>query len=88
VVLADGGGDPAPAGPVQAYVAKALGDRLDEVREAMEELAARYDPQELNRAGFRLYERFRPEVPPDVRGWGAKGELDPEKIRSAGDGSD
>jgi hypothetical protein len=85
VVLAEGGGKPAPAGSAQAYVAKAFGGHLAEVREAMEDLAARYDPEELNRVGFRLYEHFRPEVPPDVRGWGAKGVLDLGKIRSAGD---
>ena len=85
VVLAEGGGKPAPATPVRAYVAKAFGDRLAEVRKAMEALAARYEPEELNRVGFRLYEGFRPEVPPDARGWGAKGVLDLEKIRLAGD---
>lgn len=83
VVMAEGGGKPAPAAPVEAYIAKAFGGHLGEVRRAMEELAARYDPQELNRIGFRLYEQFRPEVPPDVRGWGAKGVLDPQKIRAA-----
>ncbi len=86
VVLADaGGGKPAPAAPVAAYVAKAFGDRLAEVRSAMEELAGRFEPGELNRVGFRLYERFRPEVPAGARGWGAKGELDLEKIRVAAD---
>jgi type IV secretory pathway TrbD component len=84
VVLAEGGGEAAPAGPVQVYVAKAFGDHLAEVRKAMEDLAARYDPEELNRVGFRLYEEFRPEVPPDMRGRGAKGVLDAKKIRSAG----
>jgi hypothetical protein len=88
VVLADGGGKPAPAGPVQAYVTKAFGNHLAEVRTVMEGLAARYGPEELNRVGFRLYEHFRPEVSPDVRGWGTKGVLDLEKIRSAGDTSD
>lgn len=63
---------------------KALGEHLGEVRKAMEELAARYEPEQLNRIGFRLYELFRPEVPPDVRGWGAKGLLDLQKIRSSG----
>ena len=82
VVLADaGGGKPAAAAPVAAYVAKAFGGRLAEVRATMEELAGRFEPQELNRIGFRLYEAFRPEVPADVRGWGAKGELDLRKIR-------
>jgi hypothetical protein len=83
VVLAEGEGKPAPAAPVKAYVTKAFGDRLTAVRKAMEDLAARYEPEELNRIGFRLYEHFRPEVPPDVKGWGAKGALDLEKIRSA-----
>lgn len=84
VVLADaGGGKPAPAAPVAAYVAKAFGGRLAEVKAAMEELAGRFEPGELNRVGFRLYEAFRPEIPADVRGWGAKGELDLGKVRKA-----
>jgi hypothetical protein len=57
VVLADAGdGKPAPAAPVAAYIAKAFGSHLAEVREAMAALAAKHDPQELNRIGFRLYE--------------------------------
>ena len=84
VVLADaGGGKPAAAAPVAAYVAKAFGGRLAEVKAAMEELAGRFEPGELNRVGFRLYEAFRPEVPADARGWGAKGELDLGKVRKA-----
>jgi hypothetical protein len=86
IVLADaGGGNPAAAAVVAAYMAKALGSRLAEVRGAMEELAERFEPGELNRVGFRLYEAFRPEVPSDVRGWGAKGELDLRMIRAAAD---
>jgi hypothetical protein len=50
----------------------------------MEMLAARQDPAELNRIGFRLYERFRPEVPPGNDGWGAKAVLEIEKILTAG----
>jgi hypothetical protein len=85
VVLADAGGKPEPAQPVAAYIAKAFGTHLAAVREAMEALAARYEPEELNRIGFRLYEHFRPDVPPDAQGWGAKGMLDLEKIRIAED---
>jgi hypothetical protein len=83
VVLAEGEGKPAPAAPVRAYIAKAFGDHLAIVRKAMEDLAAQHEPEDLNRVGFRLYEHFRPEVPADVKGWGAKGELDLKKIRSA-----
>jgi hypothetical protein len=31
---------------------------------------------------FSLYERFRPQIPAGVHGWGVKGELDPALIRS------
>src|SRR3954471_23555151 len=83
VVLAEGEGKPAPAAPVRAYVTKAFGEHLAAVRKAMEDLAAQYEPEELNRVGFRLYKAFRPEVPPDVKGWGAKGMFDLAKIRDA-----
>jgi hypothetical protein len=39
----------------------------------MEALAASLPPEELNRVGFRLYERFRPDVPEGARGWGGEG---------------
>jgi hypothetical protein len=67
----------------RSYVMRAFGDRLGEVREAMEALAASLQPEGLNRVGFRLYERFRPDVPTGAGGWGAKGELRIERIHSA-----
>ena len=66
-------------------LARAFGDRLGEVRNAMEALAAALPPDELDRVGFRLYERFRPEVPEGVEGWGAKAELRIERIARAMD---
>jgi hypothetical protein len=30
----------------------------------------------------RLYEQLRPAIPEGVSGWGAKGELDLERVRS------
>jgi hypothetical protein len=84
IVLADAGqGKPAPAAPVAVYISKAFGNRLDEVRAVMVELAGRIEPQELNRIGFQLYERFRPDVPAEVKGWGAKGELHLGRITGA-----
>jgi hypothetical protein len=50
----------------------------------MATLAARYEPAELNRIGFRLYEMFRPEIPPGNAGWGARAALEVGKILSAG----
>lgn len=85
-VLAERDGHPAPAAPVEAYLARAFGPRLGEVRTSMEVLADGLDAAELNRIGFRLYERFRPEVPEDVSGWGAKGRLDLARIRAAAEG--
>lgn len=79
----DDGGKPAPARSVRSYLSRAFGDRLSEVRAAMEALAASLPPGELNRVGFRLYEQFRPDVPEGARGWGAKGELRLEKVRGA-----
>ena len=70
--------------PARAYVERAFGEHLAAVRAAMDTLARSLDPDELNRVGFRLYERFRPEVPPGEKGWGAKGLLDPGKIENAG----
>ncbi|WP_240756639.1 hypothetical protein [Roseicella aquatilis] len=82
-LAAEPDGRPARPEAVAAYVARAFGKHLPAVRAAMEELAGRLDPEELNRTGFRLYEAFRPEVPPDVAGWGAKGELHLDRIRRA-----
>jgi hypothetical protein len=77
------GEQPADPMPVQRYLAKAFGDHLDEVRQAMDELASRYVPVELNRIGFRLYEKFRPDVPYGNQGWGKRAVLDVEMIRAA-----
>ena len=41
-------------------------------------------PQHEADRAFRLYEEFRPEIPPGKRGWGAVGELDLDRIRSLG----
>ena len=67
---------------VERYLQGKFGSELDAVRAEMERLAASFDPDELDREGFHLYEQFRPEVPPDERGWGAKGILDVARIRA------
>jgi hypothetical protein len=70
------------------YLESKFRDNLDSARKAMEQLAAVYEPEELNRIANRLYEKFRPAIPPGTRGWGAKGMLDLQLIRSlAGEGS-
>jgi hypothetical protein len=68
---------------VELYLRGKFGDALGEVRAAMEALATSLPPVELARRAFGLYEHFRPEVPSDERGWGAKATLDVERIRTA-----
>jgi len=62
--------------PVQEYLVKKFGPDLPEVRKAMETLARSLEPDALAAQAFRLYEKFRPQIPEGTRGWGAAGELD------------
>lgn len=67
---------------VRRYLSSKFGGNLDRVREAMAELATAFAPEALSDRAYGLYERFRPAVPKGQRGWGAKGELDLDLIRS------
>ena len=67
---------------VERYLSEKFGPALEDVRHAMSALAASFKPQELADRAFGFYERFRPSIPEGVRGWGAKGELNLETIRS------
>ena len=51
-------------------------------RPSSERVASHFPADRLNQNGFHLYEQFRPEVPSDERGWGAKGVLDLARIRA------
>jgi hypothetical protein len=75
-------GKPIDPESVQSYLEKKFGDQLDEVRTAMGVLAKAYKPAELETKAFSLYEKFRPEIPEGKQGWGVKGELDLDYIRS------
>ena len=66
---------------VRRYLESKFGDALDEVYEAMKELAKSLTPSELAEKAYHLYEKFRPEIPPRKKGWGASGKLDLEAIR-------
>jgi hypothetical protein len=46
------------------------------------DIANGFRPEELSKNAFRLYEKFRPAIPEGVTGWGAKGSLDLDRIRS------
>ena len=67
---------------VERYLKGKFGEALDQMRAEMERLASHFPADRLNQDGFHLYEQFRPEVPSDERGWGAKGVLDLARIRA------
>ena len=66
----------------QRYLEGKFKDDLDAVREAMTALAEAFTPEELADVAYDLYERFRPAIERGKRGWGQKGDLDLDFIRS------
>ena len=66
---------------VQKYLESKYGDALQDVSKAMLKLAKSLAPSQLAEKAYTLYEKFRPEIPPGKKGWGASGKLDLERIR-------
>ncbi|MEO8139454.1 MAG: hypothetical protein ABI742_07410 [Gemmatimonadota bacterium] len=73
---------PVTPASVERYLTQKFGAALPEVEAAMREVAESYSPKRLAEIGFTLYEKFRPEIPEGVKGWGAKGRLSLETIRA------
>ena len=48
----------------------------------MDQLARSLTPRKLAANAYALYEKFRPAVPAGTRGWGARGELDLERLKA------
>jgi hypothetical protein len=71
---------------VQKYLEGKFADALEDVSRAMLELARSLPPTELAEKGYSLYEKFRPEIPPGKKGWGASGKLDLDLIRKMASG--
>jgi hypothetical protein len=69
-------------GSVEGYLTQKFGEALGAARAAMVKLAKANTPEELAHKAFPLYERFRPEIPEGVKGWGAKGIVDLDLIVS------
>ena len=74
--------DPIDAANVERYLRGKFGESLDAVREAMAALAGSFGKDDLTEAAYELYETFRPKIAAGKRGWGQKGELDLDVIRS------
>ena len=75
-------GEAIDAESVETYLKQKFKDDLNETRKAMKKLAKAYTPKQLESKAYGLYEKFRPEIPEGKKGWGAKGELDLDYIRS------
>jgi hypothetical protein len=75
-------GDPINAESVDTYLKQKFKDDYEDARSAMETLAKTYTPKQLEGKAYGLYEKFRPEIPEGKKGWGARGELDLDYIRS------
>jgi hypothetical protein len=74
---------PIEAKSVERYLESKFGDSLGSARSAMRDLAKAFQPEQLRTNAFNLYEKFRTTIPEGVRGWGAKGKLDIDRIRSS-----
>jgi hypothetical protein len=74
--------DQSPMAPtsVDKYLRSKFGERLPEVRGAMEKLARSRGAEVLVKEAFQLYETFRPEIPTGESAWGARGKLSLKKI--------
>ncbi len=67
---------PVDPASVERYLSSKFGQSLDAARQAMADLAGALPPRELAEQAYALYEKFRPEIPAGVSGWGAAGVLD------------
>ena len=67
---------------VERYLESKFGESLSTARAAMRDLAKAFRPEQLSANAFSLYEKFRPAIPEGVKGWGAKGNLDIDRIRT------
>jgi hypothetical protein len=75
---------PVEPGSVQRYLESKFADALPAVEDALMTLARAMPRTDLCARAYELYEAFRPQIPPGVRGWGAPGHLDLGQIRRLG----
>jgi hypothetical protein len=75
-------GQPVEPVTVRRYLERAFGRDLIAVQAALEALAQAYPSDQLAAHAYALYEQFRPAVPEGTKGWGAKGDLHLDAIRT------
>ena len=71
---------PVDPGSVRTYLAGRFKEDLALVESKLVDLAATYEPAELDRAAMDAYMRLRPNVPKGREGWGKVGLLDTDGI--------
>jgi hypothetical protein len=81
-VRATAKGKPIDPESVERYLELKFGEDLAAAKSAMAALAKARSPASLAGEAYALYEAFRPAVPKGEKGWGAKGELDLDRVRS------
>ena len=67
---------------VKKYIETKFFDEYERVKREMESLASSYPKEELRKKAYSLYEKFRPDIPAGRAGWGAKGELKLDVLRT------
>jgi hypothetical protein len=70
---------------VERYLEGKFGENLGPARRAMAKLARSMPPKAIAARAYHLYEKFRPEIPSGVGGWGAAGSLDLDRIEELGE---
>ena len=75
-------GQPDSPDTVRRYLESRFGEDLEAVRTALRALAESFTTAVLAEQAYSLYEGFRPSVPAGKQGWGARGVLELERIRS------
>jgi hypothetical protein len=61
-----------------------FGDALEDVSKAMQGLAKSLPSSQLAEKAYTPCQKFRPEIPPGKKGWGASGKLALGLIRKMG----
>ena len=75
-------GKPIDPVSVAKYLQSKFGASLTAATNSLIRLADSFDPVDLARDAYTLYEKFRPEIPAGEAGWGAAGALSVTKIRA------
>eukprot|EP00877_Chromochloris_zofingiensis_P013742 jgi/Chrzof1/8621/Cz03g17200.t1 len=73
---------PVKASTVEQYIRRAFGDQYDRVKDVMQQLAAQFSPPDLDAQGYKLYEKFRPNIASGRAGWGQRGVLDLDILKN------